>query len=91
MLSRMGQQIRNNGVPMLDKSLLRSKKKQFVINFRDTDTLPQRLVATAATLNITPEQLIKRFVLDGMCSSEPAPVASGESLTAFFLKSGLTR
>lgn len=76
---------------MLHKRLLGSKMTEFIINFRDNETLPERIAAKAASLDLTPEQLIKRFVLDGMRSSEPKPVVTGENLSDFFQKNGTTR
>ena len=61
----------------------------FTIYFNGCDRMPELLEQRANELGITLEQLVKRFINDGMRSTEnTGPVISGESLDDFFVKNG---
>lgn len=64
--------------------------KQFVICFDERDTAPDRIEQIAADLGITPEQLIKRFIVDGLAAIEPVTgeAIPEENLEDFLIKNG---
>lgn len=61
-----------------------------MINYTERHTMPDLLGQRASELDITVEQLVKRFINEGMrdykASSEP--IATGESLDDFFVQNG---
>ena len=61
------------------------------IHFNDRETLPESLELRAKELDITVEQLIKRFIAEGMNAIEAAghPAIPGESLDDFLVKNGV--
>ncbi len=65
----------------------------FLINFPPRETLPDRLRAKAATLDITPEMLIMRFISQGM---EGEPVTENPDIVvtdmdSLFVSMGLLK
>ncbi len=63
------------------------------IRFSGRDTMPELLEQRAGELDITVEQLVKRFINDGMrdyrATTEPA--APGNSLDDFFVQNGVLK
>jgi len=53
--------------------------------------MPDRLESLASELGLTPEQLIKRFIADGMAKANPSnePAEPGVSLDDFLVKNGV--
>ncbi|WP_428399569.1 hypothetical protein [Marinobacter salarius] len=69
-----------------------SPRTQFVIEFEERATMPDRLQHLADTLGITVEQLIKRFIASGMQVFEgDGPAVPGETLEDFFVKNGVLK
>lgn len=63
----------------------------FTISFCERDTLPDLIIEMAKDLDITPEQLIKRFIVDGMrhkFGKKGEPAIPGETLEDFLIKNG---
>ena len=60
------------------------------IEFNDRDTVPDTLEALAVKLHLTPELLIKRFIVDGLTSGDTGnkPTVPGTSLEDFLVKNG---
>ena len=66
--------------------------KQFVVQYRERETLPDRMEEVADELGITVEQLIKRFITSGMQAFEDdGPVVPGKTLEDFFVKNGVLK
>lgn len=67
--------------------------RQFIISFADRDTLPDSIEQVAADLGVTPEQLIKRFIIKGMTISDPDQVTAvpGHTLDDFLVKNKLLK
>lgn len=67
--------------------------KHFKITFCDRDTTPDEVELLASDLDITPEQLIKRFIVAGLVEANPDPTSSipGETLTDFLVKNGVLK
>ena len=65
--------------------------KEFYVRYRDSDTLPDRLEQYASDLGIAPEQLIRRFISEGMSKVEgdSGPAEPGESLKDFLVRNGV--
>lgn len=64
---------------------------KFVISFCDRDALPDLIIKVAEELENTPEQLIKRFIFDGMrhrLGTPGEPAIPGETLEDFLVKNG---
>lgn len=63
----------------------------YTITFQSKETLPDRLEAIARELDLTPEQLIKRFISAGMAKLESniGPSVPGETLEDFLVKNGV--
>lgn len=60
---------------------------QYTIEYSSQETLPQQLERKAKHLGISPEQLIKRFVVEGMRNSvNDKPAKLGSSLQDFLEK-----
>lgn len=63
------------------------------IRFSERDTLPDLLERRASELDLTVEQLVKRFINEGMrdyrTTTEPA--APGNSLDDFFVQNGVLK
>ncbi|PTB92587.1 hypothetical protein C9974_12150 [Marinobacter sp. B9-2] len=66
---------------------------RYVIEFDDRELLPDKLAAEASKLGLSVEQLIKRFIVDGMeeLSSEEGPAELGENWEDFLVKNGVWR
>lgn len=60
----------------------------FVIEYSDRETLIERLYERAASLNISPEELIKRFVDEGMSDGDLTPCTTAASLDDFLVANG---
>ncbi|MBJ7276977.1 hypothetical protein JHC43_10865 [Marinobacter salarius] len=60
------------------------------ISFSDRETMPDLLKRRAAELDITVEQLIRRFICKGMedYETEAGPAEPGETLEDFLVKNG---
>lgn len=67
--------------------------REFYVRYRDTDTMPDRLERYASDLGIAPEQLIRRFISEGMSKVEgdSGPAEPGESLKDFLVRNGVRR
>jgi len=67
--------------------------REFRVCYRDSDTLPDRLEQYASDLGIVPEQLIRRFISEGMAKVEGStgPSEPGKSLADFMVKNGVRR
>ena len=65
--------------------------KIYQITFNPADTMPDKLAGVAATLEITEEQLIKRFISQGMIEFDPqtGPSIPGDSWHDFLEKNGV--
>jgi hypothetical protein len=64
--------------------------EKFVIEFNRRECIVDELRKRAAELEITPEQLIKRYIIDSMDDkSANAPAISGETLDDFLVKNGV--
>nr|WP_298380703.1 hypothetical protein [uncultured Halomonas sp.] len=63
----------------------------FTVRFDDRETLPDRLEKLAAEREITPEQLIKRLIVEGIAEidGETGACVPGESLEDFLVKNGV--
>lgn len=63
------------------------------IRFDERDTLPDLMERKASELDITVEQLIKRFICTGMQDYEThdGPAILGKSLDDFFVKNGVLK
>ncbi|MDP2142240.1 MAG: hypothetical protein Q8L20_15655 [Gammaproteobacteria bacterium] len=62
--------------------------KTYLITFKPAETMPDKLADAASTLGITEEQLIKRFISQGMIefNTQTGPSIPGESLQDFLEK-----
>jgi hypothetical protein len=60
------------------------------VRFNERDTLPELLERRAKELDITVEELVKRFICSGMenYQSESTPSEPGKSLEDFLVKNG---
>ena len=67
--------------------------KEIIVRFSERHTAPDKLEAIAADLDITVEQLVKRFITAGLRDYEPddGPAEPGESLDDFFVKNGVLK
>ncbi|WP_027329883.1 hypothetical protein [Marinimicrobium agarilyticum] len=67
--------------------------KTYQVSFSDRETLPDQLESVAESLELTPEELIKRFIAEGMRSYRPisGPSVLGNSLDDFFVKNGVIK
>jgi len=67
--------------------------REFYVRYRDTDSMPDRLERYASDLGIAPEQLIRRFISEGMAKVEGSagPSEPGKSLADFMVKNGVRR
>jgi len=64
---------------------------QFVICYSDRETIVDGLTARAVKLNISPEQLIKRLVDEGMREDDKSASAEASSSNEFFMKNGVLK
>ncbi|PVY76872.1 hypothetical protein C8D92_104103 [Tamilnaduibacter salinus] len=60
----------------------------YQIHLDERQTLPERLKKKAAELGLTPEQLIRRFIVSGMADdgSDSEPAIPGEMLEDALIK-----
>jgi hypothetical protein len=64
--------------------------EKFVIEFDQRECIIEELKKRASELEITPEQLIKRYIIDSMeDKSASAPAIPGETLDDFLVKNGV--
>lgn len=64
-----------------------------IIHFCERDTLPGLMERKAKELDITVEQLVKRFICTGMQDYEAdlGPATPGENLDDFLVKNGVLK
>jgi len=67
--------------------------RHFVICFGDRETAPDRIDQIAAGLGITSEQLIKRFIAEGLAAidSKTGAAVPGENLEDFLVRNEVLR
>jgi len=67
--------------------------REFYVRYRDTDTMPDRLERYASDLGIAPEQLIRRFISEGMSKikDDTGPAEPGKSLQDFLVRNGVRK
>ncbi len=65
--------------------------KTYQVSFSDRETLPDHLESVAQSLELTPEELIKRFITEGMRLYNPnsGPSITGNTLDDFRVKNGV--
>lgn len=61
---------------------------KFVVDYSESETIIDQLYERAASLNISPEELIKRFVDAGMNNGDQSPSIAANNLNDFFVKNG---
>jgi len=63
------------------------------IRFDERETMPDKLEKRASELDITVEQLVKRFICTGMqdYETDDGPAKPGESLDDFFVQNGVLK
>lgn len=62
------------------------------IRFNERDTLPDLLEKRAGELDITVEQLVKRFISEGMRNqTDNGPALPGASPDDFFVRNGVLK
>ena len=65
---------------------------RYVIEFSDQDTMPERLEQMASELDITVEELVHRFIADGMKGyGLDEGTIDAESLDEFLVKAGVRK
>ncbi len=64
---------------------------KFIIEYSDRETIVDNLRKSAAELNITPEELIKRFVDDGMMPNDNSPSVPAATLDEFLVANGVLK
>ena len=63
-----------------------------IIHFSERETIYDKLLEKSNELDLTPGQLVKRFVTEGMAEYEPSgPAKPGENLEDFFVKNGVLK
>lgn len=65
--------------------------KTFVVSYSESETIIDQLHERAASLNISPEELIKRFVDAGMNNGDQSPSINANNLNDFFVKNGVLK
>ncbi|RCW64047.1 hypothetical protein DET61_11688 [Marinobacter nauticus] len=70
-----------------------SDMKEIKIRFQERETMPDKLEKRAKELDITIEQLVKRFICAGMedYETDDGPAKPGESLDDFFVQNGVLK
>ncbi len=63
----------------------------FIIEYSDRETVVEHLCERAASLNLSPEELIKRFVDCCMNNGDQSPSISANNLNDFFVKNGVLK
>lgn len=62
------------------------------IHYSERDTLPDLLEKRAGELDITVEQLVKRFISEGIRDQmDNGPLIPGESIDDFFVNNGVLK
>lgn len=66
---------------------------RYTVEFDEKYTISDQLEQLAADLKITPEQLIVRFIIDGLSACDPGtePSIPGTSLDDFLVKNGVMK
>jgi hypothetical protein len=64
---------------------------KFVIEYSDRETIVERLCERAASLNISPEELIKRLIDSGMNDSDNSPSVAANNLDDFLVANGVLK
>ena len=64
---------------------------KFVIEYSDRETIVERLCERAASLNISPEELIKRFIDSGMNDGGNSPSVAANNLDDFLVTNGVLK
>ncbi|GGE69860.1 hypothetical protein GCM10011533_22810 [Streptosporangium jomthongense] len=67
------------------------KKIRFCLEFDERELVVDLLQQEAGSLGLTPEQLIKRFVVDALSGDDRSPSILGETLEDFLVKNGAIR
>tara|TARA_R110001606_G_scaffold376206_1_gene534785 strand:+ start:159 stop:404 length:246 start_codon:yes stop_codon:yes gene_type:complete len=76
---------------MSKRSVIVGRKLSFTIEFNERELIADELQREASRLDITVEQLIKRFIVDAMESDDSSPGVPGETLEDFLVKNGALR
>lgn len=71
--------------------IILGRKICFTIEFDERELIADELQREANRLDITVEQLIKRFIADAMESENSSPCVLGETLEDFLVKNGALR
>lgn len=86
--------MRKTGVLLLPEEQRRAVgMPKYEVNYSERDTLPELIERKAEELDITVEELIKRFICTGMqdYESEDTPSVPGEDLNDFLVKNGVLK
>lgn len=67
---------------------LLSYMPSFLISYEPEETITDDLVKKASDLGIAPEELIKRFIDQGIRSTDTSPSKTGNSLKEFLVANG---
>lgn len=59
------------------------------VHYRDEDRMPEYLERRAQELNITVEQLVKRYISDGMRNFDDKELTPGNGLQDLLVKNGV--
>lgn len=68
-----------------------SKKISFTVRFDERELIVDRLRREAQRCKLTEEQLIKRFICDGLETGDTSPCELGENFEDFLVKNGAIR
>lgn len=63
----------------------------FTVHFNERELIVDRLRHEAQRCKLTEEQLIKRFICDGLATDDKSPCELGESFEDFLVKNGAIR
>ena len=64
---------------------------KFVIEYSDRETIVERLCERAESLNISPEELIKRFFDSGINDGDNSPSVAANNLDDFLVANGVLK
>ena len=80
---------------LMHVSLIGQTMPTYNITYGDREMLPAKLDAQAASLDLTPEQLIKRFIVEGLVrldnSDDQEQSTPGENLDALLVLNGVLK
>ena len=67
--------------------------RYFVVHFGDRETAPDSIEQIAAGLGVTSEQLVKRFIAEGLAAIDPkaAEAVPGANLEDFLVRNEVLR